>query len=103
MSTHNIGFYEDSTKIIFQLSSNIIKYAPYLFFCYDVLLNLHITKLEVSLIFLFCIEGLFIWLLIASSLIIEASATHSIGGATLVFSLVLHGNEGVNLTCDTTC
>ena len=23
MSTHNIGFYEDSTKIIFQLSSNI--------------------------------------------------------------------------------
>ena len=32
MSTHNIGFYEDLTKIIFQLSSNIIKYAPYLFF-----------------------------------------------------------------------
>ena len=31
MSTHNIGFYEDLTKIIFQLSSNIIKYdAPYL-------------------------------------------------------------------------
>ena len=28
MSTHNIGFYEDLTKIIFQLSSNIIKYAP---------------------------------------------------------------------------
>ena len=26
-------FYEDLTKIIFQLSSNIIKYAPYLFFC----------------------------------------------------------------------
>ena len=25
MSTHNIGFYEDLTKIIFQLSSNIIK------------------------------------------------------------------------------
>ena len=23
MSTHNIGFYEDSTKIIFQLSSNM--------------------------------------------------------------------------------
>ena len=23
MSTHNIGFYEDMTKIIFQLSSNI--------------------------------------------------------------------------------
>ena len=29
MSTHNIGFYEDLTKIIFKLSSNIIKYAPY--------------------------------------------------------------------------
>ena len=32
MSPHNIGFYEDLTKIIFQLSSNIIKYAPHLFF-----------------------------------------------------------------------
>ena len=29
MSTHNIGFYEDLTKIIFELSSNIMKYAPY--------------------------------------------------------------------------
>ena len=27
MSTHNIGFYEDLTKIIFQLSSNFIKYT----------------------------------------------------------------------------
>ena len=36
MSTHNIGFYEDLTKIIFELSSNIIKYAPYFFcFCYS--------------------------------------------------------------------
>ena len=26
MSTHNLGFYEDLTKIIFELSSNIIKY-----------------------------------------------------------------------------
>ena len=34
MSTHNIGFYEDLTKIIFELSSNIIKYAPY-FFCWQ--------------------------------------------------------------------
>ena len=34
MSTHNIGFYEDLTKIIFELSSNIIKYAPYFFCCY---------------------------------------------------------------------
>ena len=32
MSTDNIGFYEDLTKIVFQLSSNIIKYAPNLFF-----------------------------------------------------------------------
>ena len=32
MSTNNIGFYEDLTKIIFELSSNIIKYVPY-FFC----------------------------------------------------------------------
>ena len=35
MSTHNIGFYEDLTNIIFELSSNIIKYAPY-FFCWTV-------------------------------------------------------------------
>ena len=27
MSTHNIGLYEHMTKIIFQLSSNVIKYA----------------------------------------------------------------------------
>ena len=33
MSTHNIGFYEDLTKIIFEISSNIIKYAPYFFCC----------------------------------------------------------------------
>ena len=33
MSTHNIGFYEDLTKVIFELSSNIIKYPPY-FFCW---------------------------------------------------------------------
>ena len=33
-STHNIGFYEDLTKIIFELSSNIIKYAPYFFCCF---------------------------------------------------------------------
>ena len=35
MSTHNIGFYEDLTKINFELSSNIIKYAPYFFYCCD--------------------------------------------------------------------
>ena len=33
MSTHNIGFYEDLTKNIFELSSNIIKFAPYFFCC----------------------------------------------------------------------
>ena len=33
MITHNIGFYEDLTKIIFELSSNIIKYAPYFVCC----------------------------------------------------------------------
>ena len=35
MSTHNICicFYEDLTKIIFKLSSNILKHAPYLFCC----------------------------------------------------------------------
>ena len=37
MSTHNIGFYEDLTKIIFELSSNIIKYAPYFFCCFSIL------------------------------------------------------------------
>ena len=36
MSTHNIGFREEMTKIIVQLSSNIIKYALYLFFCFIV-------------------------------------------------------------------
>ena len=34
MSTHNIGFYEDKKN--FELSSNIIKYAPY-FFCWNIL------------------------------------------------------------------
>ena len=48
MSTHNIGFHEDLTKIIFELSSNIIKYAPY-FFCWlaqqtvDTQVGLHCT------------------------------------------------------------
>ena len=37
MSTHNIGFKKKQTKIIFQLSPNIIKYAPYLFFCLCIL------------------------------------------------------------------
>ena len=33
MSTHNIGFYEDLTKIILELSSNVIKYTPYFLSC----------------------------------------------------------------------
>ena len=32
MSNHNIGFYADLTKVIFRLSSNIIRYAPCRFF-----------------------------------------------------------------------
>ena len=42
MSTHYIGFYEALTKIIFELSSNIIKYAPYFFFCVIVVLGFYI-------------------------------------------------------------
>ena len=34
MSTHNICFYEEISKIITKLSSNIIKYAPYFFCCF---------------------------------------------------------------------
>ena len=33
MGTLNIGFYEEISKTITKLSSNIIKYAPY-FFCW---------------------------------------------------------------------
>ena len=33
MSTHNIGSYEEMVKIIFQLSTNITKFALYIFFC----------------------------------------------------------------------
>ena len=54
MSTHNIGFYEDLTKIIFELSSNIIKYAPYFFCCTslqaDQLLNFHYLNSTISLV-----------------------------------------------------
>ena len=48
MSTHNIGFYEDLTKIIFELSSNIIKYAPYFFCCrYH---TFHVMRLKPNLL-----------------------------------------------------
>ena len=33
MSTHNVGFYDKISRIISELSSNIIKYAPYLLIC----------------------------------------------------------------------
>ena len=48
MSTHNIGFYEDLTNIIFELSSNIIKYAPY-FFCWERTLNVLVASIHVVL------------------------------------------------------
>ena len=41
MSTHNIGFYEELAKNIFELSSNIIKYAPYFFYCKHKAKTLH--------------------------------------------------------------
>ena len=50
MGTHNIGFYEDLTKIIFQLSSNFIKYAPYLFFCWFTFVLLQLKELEKKLL-----------------------------------------------------
>ena len=37
MSTHNIGVHEEISKIISELSSNIIKYAPYFFCCRDLI------------------------------------------------------------------
>ena len=44
MSTHNKGFYEDLAKIIFELSSNIIKYASY-FFCWICVFVWHLGDL----------------------------------------------------------
>ena len=39
MSTNNIGFYKDLTNNIFELSSNIIKYAPYFLLYYSIFLR----------------------------------------------------------------
>ena len=51
MSTHNIGFYEEISKIITELSSIIIKYAPYFFCCYSHFLFFFFCKIK-----LFCID-----------------------------------------------
>ena len=47
MSTHNIGFYEEISKIITELSSNIIKYAPY-FFCWSSFFRNHLKLSQIS-------------------------------------------------------
>ena len=46
MSTHNIGFYERMAKIIFQLSSNIIKYSTH-FICSSGT-QLHISVVRIT-------------------------------------------------------
>ena len=56
MSTHNIGFYEEISRIISQLSSDIIKYAPYLFFCY--MQYMSIIRHAITRRFLYAIFGL---------------------------------------------
>ena len=43
MSTYNIGFYEEITKIIYVISSNIIKYA---LFCSECVLDITNTFVE---------------------------------------------------------
>ena len=53
MSTHNIGFYEDLTKIIFELSSNIIKYAPYFFCCITLVELCQILQVLYSVSFIY--------------------------------------------------
>ena len=50
MSTHNIVFYEDLTKLIFELSSNFIKYAPY-FFCWSYRESVNLTILDLDMPF----------------------------------------------------
>ena len=52
MSTHNIGFYEEINKIIFQLSFdlNYIKYTLYLLFCYFSM-YIEVTKIILQLLY----------------------------------------------------
>ena len=52
MSTHNIDFYEDLIKIIIELSSIIIKYAPYFFCCWVGWLSHYSVKFQGSQYFL---------------------------------------------------
>ena len=59
MSTHNIGIYEDLTKHNFKLSSNIMKYAPYLFFCNIIITIIHFNEMyqnSVSMIILYTLK-----------------------------------------------
>ena len=44
MSTHNIGFYEDLTKISFELSTNIIKYAPFSPAAWVIMVDMIVTE-----------------------------------------------------------
>ena len=54
MSTHNLDFYEEQTKIILELSSNSIKHAPYLFFRF--LLKGHIKNKSFARVYHRCSE-----------------------------------------------
>ena len=48
MSSHNIGFYEKLTKNFFQLSSNVIKCAPFLFFWVEYLSKYYVICMFIS-------------------------------------------------------
>ena len=60
MSTHNIGFYEDLTKIIFELSSNthLISSAEFIILLYELKLFLIKTSEASQNFFVYVIEKL---------------------------------------------